>query len=91
MKLPYIDPVAIIADLNQAGWPDQKIEIACGFSGGYIAHLRNGSVLQISHQKAVRLHNFWVDQTDNAPKSPEAVELDALRRAVIDLADKFRG
>jgi hypothetical protein len=58
-----IDHVAIIADLNRRGLKDFKIETICGFSVGYVAHLRK-SVKQMTYQRAARLYNFWLSEAD---------------------------
>lgn len=55
-----IDVVQIIDDLRSWGWRDQKLEIACGFSPGYVAKLCAGPRPERPYQLAARLHNFWV-------------------------------
>lgn len=54
-----IDHQSIIADLKSWGWVDFKIELACGFSSGYIAQLKCGNISEMGYQKAARLFNFW--------------------------------
>lgn len=60
-----IDAIAILADLKRLGWIDYKIEIACGFSKGYIAQVRHGNVEAMAYQRGARLYNFWFDQMNN--------------------------
>lgn len=57
-----IDVQQIIKDLNEAGWRDQKIEIACGFSGGYVEKLRSGVRPNRPYQLVARLFNFWEEE-----------------------------
>ena len=57
-----IDHVAIVADLNQWGIGDYKIEMICGFSVGYVNHLKTGGVRQMAYQRAARLYNFWFEE-----------------------------
>lgn len=57
-----IDHCAIVEDLNRWGIVDYKIEIICGFSQGYISHVRAGRVRQMIYQRAARLYNFWLDE-----------------------------
>lgn len=54
-----IDTEAILTDLGSWGWRDYKIEIACGFSKGYIAQVRCGNVRVLAYERAARLFNFW--------------------------------
>ncbi|HQX62627.1 MAG TPA: hypothetical protein PK593_04105 [Thermomicrobiales bacterium] len=58
-----IDAVELIKDLNSIGWRDYKIEIACGYSCGYIAQVRCGNVRDMSYQRKARLFNFWEEET----------------------------
>jgi hypothetical protein len=63
MTIPAnIDHVAIVEDLKKWGLADQKIEIICGLSRGYISHVRAGHVRQMIYQRAARLYNFWFDE-----------------------------
>ena len=57
-----IDAPQLIADLNAWGWKDHKIEMVCGFSQGYVAQVRFGSIKLLSYQRAARLYNFWEQQ-----------------------------
>jgi hypothetical protein len=61
-----IDAIQIITDLRARGWNDSKIEVACGFSQGYIAQIRGGGIRLLSYQRAARLYNFWESEM-NAP------------------------
>jgi hypothetical protein len=54
-----VDVVAILSDLRRWGWRDQKIEVACGFSSGYVDKLRNGARPMRPYQHVARLYNFW--------------------------------
>ena len=62
-----IDHQAIISDLKGWGWCDFKIEMACGFSSGYIAQLKCGNIQEMGYQKAARLFNFWETQQGMQP------------------------
>lgn len=57
-----IDVDQIIKDLNAWGWKDQKIEVACDFSAGYIAKIRNGPRPNRPYQLVARLFNFWEEE-----------------------------
>lgn len=57
-----IDVAAIVKDLNSWGWVDYKIEVACGFSHGYIAKVRQGCRLMRPYQHSARLYNFWEEE-----------------------------
>ena len=63
-----IDALQLIADLNEWGWKDFKIETVCGFTRGYVAQIRCGNVKMLAYQRAARLFNFWEEeQAINAP------------------------
>lgn len=64
---PAIDVDQILADLNAAGWPDYKIEMACGFSRTYVAQLRRRQDREVLYKHGARLYNFWYDQTCMSP------------------------
>lgn len=57
--IPLIDADSIIKDLNTWGWRDFKIEMACGFSSGYVSQIKCGNVKAMAHERATRLYNFW--------------------------------
>ncbi len=57
-----IDVEEIIRNLREVGWVDQKIEIVCGFSGGYVHKLMDGPRPHRPYQHVARLYNFWVTQ-----------------------------
>jgi hypothetical protein len=57
-----IDHVAICHDLNEWGIKDYKIEMICGFTEGYVHHLKTGGVRQMAYQRAARLYNFWFEE-----------------------------
>lgn len=57
-----IDHVQIIYDLNKWGIKDAKIEMFCGFSKGYVIHIKSGDVSQMIYARAARLYNFWFDE-----------------------------
>lgn len=59
-----IDHVAIVRELNEWGIADYKIEAICGFSIGYVNHLKTGGVRQMAYQRAARLYNFWWAEKD---------------------------
>ena len=54
-----IDPQQLLDDLHAAGWRDQKIEIALGFSAGYCCKLRDGARVGRPYQLVARLYNLW--------------------------------
>ena len=58
-----IDVKQIIEDLNAWGWKDQKIEVICDFSPGYIAQLRGGPRPNRPYQLLARLFNFWEEES----------------------------
>lgn len=60
--IPFFDYQRILDDLRTEGWKDYKIEIACGFSVGFIAQLRRRHMADMLGQNAVRLHNLWADE-----------------------------
>ena len=63
-----IDALQLIADLNEWGWKDFKIETVCGFTRGYVAQIRCGNVKMLAYQRAARLFNFWEEeQSINVP------------------------
>jgi hypothetical protein len=57
-----IDHVSIVQDLNRWGIADQKVEMICGFSRGYISKIKGGDVKQMIYQRAARLYNFWFEE-----------------------------
>jgi hypothetical protein len=59
-----IDVKQIIEELNAWGWKDQKIEVVCDFSPGYIAKLRGGPRPNRPYQLLARLYNFWVGESE---------------------------
>jgi hypothetical protein len=59
-----IDTVHILRDLNEWGWRDYKIEMACGFSKGYIAQVRCRNVKEMTYARAARLYNFWLAESE---------------------------
>lgn len=61
-----IDVHQILIDLNAIGWRDQKIEVACGFSSGYVAKLRGGPRPERPYQMLARLFNFWESEMERA-------------------------
>lgn len=56
-----IDVEALLRDLASSGWRDQKIELALGFSPGYIAKLRQDPTQPIdrAYGRMARLYNLW--------------------------------
>ncbi len=59
-----IDHLVLLADLKRWGWQDNKIELACAFSGGYVSQLKCGNIKDMSYSKAARLYNFWEAERD---------------------------
>ncbi len=59
MLPPALDHVSMLDDLRKWGWADYKIEMACGFSRGYVAQLRCSNISEMSYNRAARLFNFW--------------------------------
>lgn len=57
--IPIVDHISIVADLNAWGWRDYKIDLVCGFAGGYVAQIKGGHVKSMSQDRAARLYNFW--------------------------------
>jgi hypothetical protein len=68
MTIPAnIDHIALVRDLNRWGISDYKIEAICGFSVGYVSHLKKtGGAQQMGYQRAARLYNFWFDEHSRA-------------------------
>lgn len=63
MTIPAnIDLVGMISDLNKWGIGDKKIEAICGFSQGYVTHMKAGRWRDMTYQRAARLYNFWWDE-----------------------------
>lgn len=56
---PALDHVSMLNDLRDWGWSDYKLEMACGFSRGYVAQLRCANINEMSYNRAARLFNFW--------------------------------
>lgn len=59
-----IDYRAIVQELNSFGIGDYKLEVICGFSDGYIRHLKDGSYRDMTYQRAARLYNFWCEERE---------------------------
>ncbi len=59
-----VDFLAILCDLNRWGWRDLRIEVICGFSSGYVAQLKAGTIRQMSYQRGARLYNLWDEEGD---------------------------
>jgi hypothetical protein len=57
-----IDYRAIVVELNAWGILDSKIELICGFSQGYVRHMKNGIYFDMTYQRAARLYNFWCEE-----------------------------
>ena len=53
-----IDPRAVINELNSLGLRDYKIEIACGFTPGYVSQIRCGNVKTPAYSHAAKLLNL---------------------------------
>ncbi len=65
MSIPAgIDHLMLLADLKRWGWQDNKIELACDFSSGYVSQLKCGNIKDMSYSKAARLFNFWESELD---------------------------
>ena len=62
---PNIDHRSIIADLNEWGIGDYKIELVCGFAQSYVGQLKNANIRQMTYQRAARLYNFWCEERDS--------------------------
>ena len=79
MSIPAnIDHQSIITDLNRRGLRDFKLEIICGFSNGYIAQLKSGNIKQMNYQRAARLYNFHLAETElRASRETAATYLDS--------------
>lgn len=59
-----IDHQQILADLNTWGLKDNKIELICGYSEGYVSLLKRGKIRQMTYQRAARLYNFWEEEAE---------------------------
>lgn len=70
-----LDVDQMLADLNAVGWLDYKIEIACGFSKGYIAQLKRREDREVFYKHGARLYNFWFDHAPKPSMSPLTVIL----------------
>ena len=70
-----IDAPQLISDLNRWGWRDFKIETVCGFSSGYIAQIKHGTLKKLSYQRAARLFNFWEEESRGAPRETQVGDL----------------
>jgi hypothetical protein len=57
-----LDYVSIVEELNSWGIVDYKIEVICGFSQGYIRHMKAGTYQDMTYQRAARLYNFWAEE-----------------------------
>lgn len=57
-----LDIGQILSDFKSAGWLDQKIETACGYSNGYVAQLRAHRIERIGYENASRLYNLWLGE-----------------------------
>ena len=57
--IPIVDHRQCVADLNAWGWRDYKIDLVCGFTGGYVAQIKCGNIALMSQDKAARLYNLW--------------------------------
>lgn len=68
-----IDHVAIVRDLNRWGIADYKIQMICGFTDGYVQHLKAGRVQQMNYQRAARLYNFWWEELQRRSAPTESI------------------
>jgi hypothetical protein len=74
--IPLVDVLSVLEDLNACGWLDYKIELACGFSRGFVAQLRRrGGVARLFHDNAVRLHGLWDSEMERNPEYVSALTL----------------
>lgn len=53
-----IDVLKILSELQSLGWKDCMIEMECGYTRGYVAQIRFGSVLMPAYPKAAKLLNL---------------------------------
>ena len=65
-----IDVEAILADLSAMGWPEYRVEKACGLPRGWLCKLRQGKTADPGYSKAARLHNFWSDRCEGKDYVP---------------------
>jgi hypothetical protein len=56
---PALDMQQMLRDLNEWGWRDYKIEIACGWNKGYVSQVKCGNIGQMFYTRQVALNNFW--------------------------------
>ena len=72
----HIDHQAIIKDLNALGHKDYSIEMLCGYSIGYVAQLKCGNIQRMSYDRAARLYNIWVEETN--PVTCETLQIQTI-------------
>jgi len=53
-----INVLAILAELHDLGWKDYKIEMACGYTRGYVAQIRCGNVKAPAYTYTAKLLNL---------------------------------
>ena len=76
-----IDHRIILAELNEIGWKDYKIDMACGFSNGYCAQLKK-NIRLMTYQRAARLYNFWEDETRDLQNQLSKVTINAIHTSM---------
>jgi hypothetical protein len=65
-----LDYLAILADLNDWGIRDYKIEAICGFGVGHVAQLKCGAIKDMKYPNAARLYNFWFSEAQERTEVP---------------------
>lgn len=53
-----INVLAVLEELRRLGWKDCMIEMECGYTRGYVAQIRFGSVQMPAYPKAAKLLNL---------------------------------
>lgn len=53
-----INVLSVLSELHTLGWKDYKIEMACGYTRGYVAQMRCGNVEMPAYEKAAKLLNL---------------------------------
>ena len=74
-----IDAEALLNDVNTWGWRDMKIEVALGYSQGYVAKLRAGLTQDASkfrdrqYVHMAALQNLWESERDRVFASTQTL------------------
>lgn len=69
-----LDLEEILRNLNEWGFKDYKIEMACGWGEGYVSHLKAGRIISVRFESGARLFNLWRDELAANLETPQALE-----------------